>query len=211
MLGKSSVAFMDVFLNSLLIFIMLFTLSFIDQKKTQEYEKPAVEFLMNMIWPDKASSDIDIWLKTPDGETLWYGDNDRGLFIIDRDDKGSENACTYVVGRVPICDYTNREVLSIRTIMPGTYVLNIHMYSQKEGESIPVTVRFEKMNPTVSLIYETTITLSKHWQEEQVLTFQVHEDGTVTKIKGAPFEPLVDKKVLTSGVRLDDTDTGGGR
>jgi len=86
----------------------------------------------------------------------------------------------------------NREITTIRGIMPGEYVFNVHLY-RKENESkpIPVTVILEKLNPQVKLLYSKVVTLSHFWEEKTIIRFVLNVDGEIEE-SFFIYKPLVE-------------------
>ena len=121
-------------------------------KKKKEIEQKA-EYVITVTWPGELSDDIDSWLEDPSGKVMYFRKKEVGLMHLDRDDLGSLNDTQFVPG-IGMVNYPhNREITTIRGIMPGEYVLNVHLYrKRRKGDyPIPVTVLIEKLNPHVRL------------------------------------------------------------
>ena len=43
----------------------------------------------------------------------------------------------------------NQEVVTIRAVVPGEYIVNIHYYATKTEQPVDVNVKVEKVNPQV--------------------------------------------------------------
>ena len=52
----------------------------------------------------------------------------------------------------------NQEVVTIRAVVPGEYIVNIHYYATKTEQPVDVNVKVEKVNPQLEVIYYGTIT-----------------------------------------------------
>ena len=103
---------------------------------------------------------------------------------LDRDDLGNSNDRIQTeLGMVEYDD--NREMVTIRGIISGQYVVNIHAYSKREGIPVPVLVTIEKINP-FSTIVSKTITLNEPGQEETVCRFILNSNGDVVSINELP-------------------------
>ena len=97
---------------------------------------------------------------------------------LDRDDRGNYRD-TIVVDGTPIENPLNQETVTVRGIVPGEYVVNIFHYSATTNEPVPVHVKIEKLNPTVTVLYYETINLNRTGQEETVARFVIDESGYI--------------------------------
>jgi len=191
----SNTAFLDILFNTLVGFVLLFIIAFLlisPVKKKKEIEQKA-EYVITVTWPDEFGDDVDSWLEDPTGKIMYFRKKEAGLMHMDRDDLGKLNDQQFVPG-IGIVNYPyNREITTIRGIMPGEYVFNIHLYRKEiEGKPIPVTVILEKLNPHVKLLYSKVVTLSYDWEEKTIIRFVLNVDGEVTE-SFFIYKPLVEK------------------
>ena len=193
----SNTAFLDILFNTLVGFVLLFIIAFLlisPVKKKKEIEQKA-EYVITVTWPGEMGDDIDSWLEDPMGNVMYFRKKEVGLMHMDRDDLGRLNDQQFVPG-IGIVNYPyNREITTIRGIMPGEYVFNVHLYRKEfKTSSIPVTVILEKLNPRVKLLYSKTVTLSDFWEEKTIIRFVLDVDGEVTE-SFFIYKPLVDKVI----------------
>jgi hypothetical protein len=125
--------FVDLFLCLLLIFALLFLLSYTliaEKKKKEDLAKNDNNILIMMSW--KMDNDVDLWLQLPDGRCVGYNNRDEPPAHLDvdvvrwrryKDDTGYE----YIIEN-------SQEVITIRDILEGEYVVNIHYYG---AHSVP--------------------------------------------------------------------------
>ena len=141
------------------------------------------EFIITMNWPDNHPDDIDLYAEDPLGNIVWYHVREAGFMVLDRDDRGGINNSVTVNGK-KISSPIREETVSIRGIVAGEYTVNVHYYlaSSPSKTPVPVSVKVEKINPTVDLIYYDTLTLDHAGQEKTAVRFKVAEDGHVTDI-----------------------------
>ena len=100
--------------------------------------------------------------------------------VLERDDRGDTNDFTLVESKkipLPI----REELVSIRGLIPGEYTVNIHLYHHIARDPVPVTVKIEKLNPTVQIVYYQTLVLDHTDEEKTALRFTVAEDGNVVR------------------------------
>jgi hypothetical protein len=149
--------------------------------------EPKAEFVIDLMWPDMAKSDVDIWFLAPTGQKVYFLSKQNGLYSLDRDDLGESNDQvlqpdgSYKIVRV------NREMLTMRGWVAGTYVINLHVYSWKDTAPIEATVRMLRLNPYKS-VFERQVTLELKGQEITIASVTLDKDGNVTRIDYSPVE-----------------------
>ena len=176
-------AFTDLLFNALLGFAFMFFIAFILIKPEDASGKidTHAEFLVTVVWPDSHPDDIDTYVEDPAGNLVWYHGREAGLMHLDRDDRGNYRD-TIVVDGTPIENPLNQETVTLRGIVPGEYVVNIFHYSATTNEPVPVHVKIEKLNPTVTVLYYETINLNRTGQEETVARFVIDESGDIKDV-----------------------------
>ena len=179
----TNLAFLDVLFNTLLCFAALFALSFIliNPSRTEKNVEMKAEFVIVVTWPQELDDDVDVYLEDPVGHLVAFMRREDGLMHLDRDDLGSRNDFINTpAGRVEYPQ--NREIVTIRGIVPGEYVLNVHMYSKKSmGASTPVTVLVDKINPYGTVVVKT-VELGNAGDEKTICRFVVDKEGKVTDV-----------------------------
>jgi hypothetical protein len=139
------------------------------------------EFIITMQWPDNHPDDIDLYAEDPLGNIVWYHEREAGFMVLDRDDRGGINNTVTVNGR-KVTSPIRQETISIRGIVAGEYTVNVDHYLATTGSPVPVTVKIEKINPTVEVVSYDTLTLDHTGQELTAVRFRVAEDGSVSDI-----------------------------
>jgi hypothetical protein len=139
------------------------------------------EFLITMTWPDSHPDDVDLYAEDPVGNIVWYHVREAGFMVLDRDDRGGANNSITVNGR-RFASPIRQETVSIRAIVAGEYTVNVNHYLATTGRPVPVTVKVEKLNPSVQVVYYDTLTLDHSGQEDTAVRFRVAENGDVTDI-----------------------------
>ena len=139
------------------------------------------EFIVTMNWPDNHPDDIDLYVEDPLGNIVWYHTREAGFMVLDRDDRGGANNSLTVNGRKFVSPI-RQETVSIRAIVAGEYTVNVNHYLATTGRPVPVTVKVEKLNPTVQVVYYDTLILDHSGQENTAVRFRVAENGEVTEV-----------------------------
>ena len=176
-------AFTDLLFNALLGFAFMFFIAFILIKPEDATGKidTNAEFLITVTWPDEHPDDVDTYVEDPAGNMVWYHGREAGLMHLDRDDRGNYRDSIIIDGK-SISNPLNQETVSLRGIVDGEYVVNIFHYSATTPEPVPVSVKVEKLNPIVSVIYYDTIQLDHTGHEETAVRFVVDRNGAIADV-----------------------------
>lgn len=177
--------FLDLLFNMLLGITALFFIAFMMinpvDKKNKNIESKA-EFIITVTWDSDSPDDVDTYLEDPLGNILYYQAREVGVMHLDRDDLGSRNDEVILRNGKKLYVKDNREVVAIRGIVPGEYVLNVHMYTKygKESKPTKVKVTVDKINP-FSTISSREFFLKKSGDEKTVCRFTLNNEGEVVE------------------------------
>ncbi len=187
--------FYDMLFNMLIAFVFCFIVALLamNPKSTKAGDIPAkAEFIITLGWPDNDPNDIDLWVRNPAGEVVWFRNREAGLMHLDRDDRGLANDTVEVDGR-RIVNPLNQEVVTIRGIAPGEYVVNAHYYQSKDapvdaraGGAVELTISVIKVNPRVEVVFHGQQRLAKRGDEATLLRFRVLPDGAAGGVSKLP-------------------------
>ena len=147
--------------------------------KKQNVEIDA-EFIIAVEWPVGNNDDVDAYLEDPIGNLIYYQKKDAGLMHMDRDDLGRAN--DRIKTNEGWIEYPeNKELITIRGIIPGEYILNIHMFNKRDKGPITVVITMTKLKPH-SFVFRKTLILEKHGDEKTVARFTINSDGMIENI-----------------------------
>ena len=104
---------------------------------------------------------------------------------LDRDDRGDYKN-TIVVNGKTIRNPVREEIVTMRGLIAGEYVVNIHHYLATTPDPVPVNVKVEKLNPKVEVVFYDRLFLDHTGDEKTAVRFTVDEDGKVTAINTRP-------------------------
>jgi len=203
--------FFDFLFNTLLVFVFLFTISFllIKPENKDANIKSKAEFLVTVIWQDESPDDVDTWVEDPMGRKCSFKSKAVGLMHLDRDDLGHLNdTITMPDGSKQIVT-VNQELTTIRGFIEGEWTVNIHYYSKRSKENANVVVRIDKLNPTVRVIFIKKITLTKAWEEQTVVRLRMSSSGDILSLDETP-KKLIDTVGAIPGNPNAITDNSGG-
>jgi len=180
---KLSDPFTDLLFNTLLGFSLLFFISILFMNPIAKLGNVnyKAEYIITVTWPDDQPDDIDIWMSDPNQNVLSYRERDVGWLQLDRDDQGDLND-TIEVNGVKMIYPINQEVVSIRGIVSGEYILNLQYYKSVTKTPVTATVKIEKVNPSLKVVYIDKVTLNKEDDELTVLRFTLDTAGEITDI-----------------------------
>lgn len=190
----SQTSFLDLLFNSLLAFVAFFVLSLLlineeSEKKTSTEMK--IEFMVTVTWPYEQDNDIDTYIVDPMEHVVSFNRREDGLMHLDRDDLGTKNDMLVLPNGSKFEYKENREIISIRGIVPGEYIVNVHMFTKRTGtKNNPVTVKLEKMNP-YKLVVSKDLILENGGDEKTVFRFKINKDGDVVSVNDGPQRKLI--------------------
>ena len=180
---RSTDPFIDLLFNALLGFTFLFLVSvmFMNPEARKGRVNLKAEYIISVTWPDHLPDDIDLWVQDPIGETVSYLRKDAGWLHLDRDDRGDIND-TIVVNGEELIYPINQEVVTVRGIIPGEYVVNLYYYKAAEPRPVEALVKVEKVNPTLQTVYVRKMEMAQEDDEQTVLRFRLDASGKVSEI-----------------------------
>ena len=208
---KSTIGFIDLLFNILVGFAFLFIVAFIlikPESKKKDFERRA-EYIVVLEWDKGVPDDLDLYVRDPLGGLVSFRHPRVNFSHLDKDDLGSRNDSVIMsdgtLKTIPI----NREVVTIRGIIPGEWIINAHYYSpynlnRTKDEALNVKVELHKVNPYSILgIWE-----KKYYRKGQEETFVRFTIDTKGKMIGS-FKYLNKKFVLPNGT-TGNSDTSRG-
>ncbi len=180
---QTSDPFTDLLFNALLGFTYLFLLAimFMNPVAKKGIIDPKAEYIITVAWPDNNPDDIDTWVEDPKGNVVWFRNREAGLIHLDRDDRGTAND-TIEVNGTKIQNPLNQEVVTIRGVVPGEYVVNLHYYATETSSPVRATVKIAKVNPALEIVYYGEAILNEKGDEKTAVRFSIDEDGSVGSI-----------------------------
>lgn len=181
------VPFTDILFNVLLGFaFMVFTaFSLINPTAKTGAVDLKAELIITMNWPDNDPNDMDLYVEDPAGNIVWYHSKEAGLLHLDRDDRGNYRDTITVNGQT-IQNPLNQEMVTIRGIVPGEYVINVHQFLAASAEKVPVSVKVEKLNPVATVLFYGTHEFDHKGQEDTFVRFTLDSQGEVGDINTRP-------------------------
>ena len=178
--------FTDLLFNILLGFTFLFfiTMLFINPITKLGNVNMKAEYIITVDWKDSLPDDIDLWVKDPNGEIVSYLKKDAGWLHLDRDDRGVVNDKIIIDGKEVIYPI-NREVVTLRGIIPGEYIVNLYLYDHKSNSPVEAKIIIEKVNPSLRLVFVGDVILNNEDTELTITKFRLDSEGNFKSIYAA--------------------------
>ena len=154
--------------------------------------KPGVElkaeYMVVLTWPATNLDDIDLHMLLPDGQQVDFHQPQVGAVMLDHDDLGTNNYIHDGSGHY-VSMGEHREMMTIRAIVPGRYVANVHVFrvnkTYAELTSTPllpykVHVVLMKLNPSVTQLCDADVELRHVGEQRTAFAFMLQDDGWAT-------------------------------
>jgi len=195
---KSTIGFTDMLFNILVGFAFLFIVAFLlikPEAKKEDFERKA-EFVVVMEWDHDQPDDIDLYVQDPTNSTVHFRLPIANFMYLDKDDLGYANDIVKNVDGTITKVNINREVVTIRGIIPGEYIINAHYYSErdysnidkriemgtsarkKKSKEVTVKIELHKVNP-YTILWAGEKNFRGKGQEETFVRFRLDKDGEV--------------------------------
>ncbi len=196
-----ALSFQDMLMAMIAVYAFLFLVAYAlikpaDDKRGIEMK---AEYMLTLEWPEGNLDDIDLHLLLPDQKMVNFRNREVQHALLDHDDLGTNGVYVGADGktmRLP----EHKEVITLRAIVPGTYVANVHVYRVNADTAtwhsdpklpLPVKVRLVKLNPRVEELAVADVVLSRLNDQKTAFQFNIADNGDVTVDRDAdvPFIP----------------------
>ena len=173
---EGSTVFRDVIMLALLGFVAIVVLLLPHLNppvKADESAAPPGNVIVEVRWPDDVDADVDLWVQAPGDATVGYSNLGGLVFDLLRDDRGHYRDDAAL----------NYEVAYSRGAPAGEYTVNLHLYSNNQGNlpvSAQVTVSVRANDGrTIRRIAFREVELNHVGEELTVLRFSLAEGGSL--------------------------------
>lgn len=185
--------FMDVLANLLVCIVAIILLTDPSKRKTSD---PAIQlegkYAVIIQWPDDSADDVDLHVRNPQGVTSYYSSRDTGLMHLEHDDLGKRGDTARNASGEDINVLVNLERTVIRGIVPGEYIVRVHMYDKQDPGPTPVKIRLVRLIGDDKELKLVERTLETNGQMELAFRFTLNIDETASNINELPFTENVD-------------------
>ena len=172
---KSTIGFTDLLFNILVGFAFLFIIAFIlikPEAKKHDFERRA-EFVVVLEWDHDQSDDIDLYVQDPTGGRVSFRNPIVNFMHLDKDDLGYVNDIVMNVDGTITKVNINREVVTIRGIIPGEYIINVHYYSTRQTEAAFSSLTRERRGDTEIISVDRHGVGKPNKKKKRILTVKI--------------------------------------
>ena len=183
---KSTIGFTDLLFNILVGFAFLFIVAFLlikPESKEKDFDRRA-EYVVVMEWDKEASDDIDLYVGDPLGDVASYQHPTVNYSHLDKDDLGNRNDTVTLPDGTVSTVKINREVMTIRGILSGEWIVNAHYYSthafgpRPSDYFLTVKIELHQVNP-YKILWVGEKKFTRKGQEETFLRFSLDKKGKI--------------------------------
>ncbi len=171
----------DFLMSNLAILLGIMMLSSVSQKQKKIVEEKAGlrtegKYAIVLQWPGESADDVDLYVRDPSGRIVFFNARERGQMHLEHDDRGKQQ------GQKASTDAprTREERVIMRGVIPGEYIVNVHMYHKWDTAPTPVRVRLVALKGIDDELAERDLVLSTNGAEATAFRFTMSEGGTVT-------------------------------
>ena len=185
---SNNTAFLDFLFLLMLFFAILYAVVVQHMNPVKQMQKVDMkaEFIVKIEWPTEMPDDVDLHVEDPKRNFVFFGKRESGIIHLDRDDLGHGNRDYVTKSDGTIVFNPNQEIVAVRGILPGEYIVNIHMFTKKGPHEVPVMIKLSKINP-YSDIETVEIVLKFNGEERTAFRFIVDQEGEVVEINRLPI------------------------
>ena len=194
-ISKNLIPFLDVLFTFLMVFICItMLLKAKSDNESASYKQQNAIYLIVLNWIGNA--DIDLWTKDGAGHHVGFSNREGGngsLISLNRDCLGAATSEVGAAGYgtnyenfIPVqAPPPNEEIISVRGVEDGEYIVNSHAYALKDGGPTKATVKLIKNKP-YKIIIEKEYTFNSTGEEHTFFRFTLDKDGNIIDLNELP-------------------------
>ena len=172
---KSTIGFTDLLFNILVGFAFLFIIAFIlikPEAKKHDFERRA-EFVVVLEWDHDQADDLDLYVQDPTGDRVSFRHPIVNFKHLDKDDLGYVNDIVMNMDGTIMKVNINREVVTIRGIVPGEHIINVHYYSTRQTEAAFSSLTRERRGNTEIISVDRHGVGTPNKKKKRILTVKI--------------------------------------
>lgn len=151
---KFVVPFIDVLFCFLLVFISIMMLinKVKSDAETAQAPKANATHVITMTW--EGDADLDLWVQDSQGHIVGFNSKEGGvgsLMSLNRDCLGAHTTEVNEFGEV--VNKVNEEIVSLRGIVEGEYIINAHAFNMKKSPPpVKATIKVTQIKPYKEIV-----------------------------------------------------------
>jgi hypothetical protein len=177
----------DVCINLMLVFAVLLRLSVAASQSAHVESKTSTSthalYFIKVEWNSQSEDDVDTYVRDPLQHLVFFKRLNDGLMHLDHDDTGvSSNTVTLPSGEKVVAAF-NSETVEINGVIPGEWIANIQLYSDRDSKPVSVDVELDKVAGGSSVkVHDETVVLKERGDEQTAFRFTLLPDGAVVDV-----------------------------
>jgi hypothetical protein len=163
--------------------IVFFMVAHIAEEVSKNNIENQTKYMITLEWDGHSKNDMDLWLqRPPDEQVVWFHNVDTPLINLERDDVGEDGDTVIDSNGKRVAFYQNKEVIYIRSEIPGHYVVNVMFYSPKDADrqTEKVTVKLIEVTPNYRERIIRQLDFSQRREEKTAFRFDIDKNGLLT-------------------------------
>lgn len=180
--------FVDIMMSMVILMTALMMVSTVEEPKTASGAdglKTDGVYAIAVEWPSDKNDDVDLYVRDPDGNIVYFSARDLGLMHLEHDDQGALSDSVTSKGAT-IAVAKNEERVVIRGGIEGEYVVNVHMYNKRSDAPVPVTIRLYRLKGGVAEIMQKERYLDRNGDEHTAFRFTLDRKENVIDTNELP-------------------------
>jgi hypothetical protein len=182
-------AFVDIVFNGLALMTAMAAIAFVEMNP-KVMKVPALgtdgKYAIVMTWEDGSDADIDVYVRDPDGNTVWYKNRDTGLMNLEYDDRGLQSDQIRTRAGDSISVEKNQERVILRGVVPGEYIVNVKVFSMGNMKSANVIVKLYRLRGDDAELFSKGVRLASDQEEKTAFRFTLTSSEEVKDLNELP-------------------------
>lgn len=133
-------------------------------------------------WPNGSRDDVDLYVEDPNGNVVFFQAKERGLMHLERDDLGTNDKVVDQKTEQEITVQEREERVILQGILPGEYIVNVHMYTKRDSSPTVVTAKLVELRGAGKVETKQDATLAEKGDERTMFRFTLSPSGEVSNI-----------------------------
>ena len=141
--------FIDVLFCCLLMLVAILFLLKSEEQKTKT-RPPNVLYEVVLTWDGNSEDDLDLYVRAASGHTVSFNNREGGqgsLISLDHDALGKRRNNSLMEGVEGAVVAFNEEIVSFRGVTGGENIVNVHVYSKRDGSPTKATIKLIRIKP----------------------------------------------------------------
>ncbi len=185
------VPMVDLMTCTLITVFVLFVAALAEVRPETPPKKPTIEtdgiFAIVLEWPADSDDDIDLYVMDPERSIVYFSKPKTALLHLERDDLGRSADTARTSSGATIVAEKNEERVIMRGIIPGEYVVNVHVFAKRDGSKpTPVIVALYRMDGTHDAVVHRELVLTDPGEERTAFRMTIDEHEQVTDVNDLP-------------------------